>query len=284
MRVLLTGRNGQVGYELERSLALEHELVALDRAALDLFDLEAIGRAVDEAKPRVVVNAAAYTAVDRAERERDAAFGINAQAVEALGKAAARNGALMVHYSTDYVFDGEKQAPYTELDPPHPVSVYGESKLAGERALGQSGCRHFIFRTSWVYGPRGRNFLHTILAAARAKPELRVVADQRGAPTSSIAIAKATAQLLASPGCASAPSGVYHMSAAGDTTWHGFAEAIVERAGLAVPVIPISSAEYPSAVRRPKNSLLDNAKLRASFGVELADWHGELAAVMRALH
>jgi dTDP-4-dehydrorhamnose reductase len=284
VRILLAGRNGQVGYALERALALEHELIALDRTGLDLSDLEAIGRALDRAKPQVVVNAAAYTAVDRAEREPDAVFRINAQAVQALGLAANRAGALVVHYSTDYVFDGEKRAPYTELDEPNPLSVYGASKLAGERLLAASGCRHLILRTSWVYGPRGRNFLHAILAAARTRPELRVVNDQRGAPTSSLAIAKATGQLLSSASFAAAPGGVYHMSAAGETTWHGFARAIVEAAGLRVPVIAISSAEYPGAARRPANSLLDNAKLRATFGVTLADWREELAGVMRVLH
>jgi dTDP-4-dehydrorhamnose reductase len=284
VRILLTGRSGQVGHALERALGARHELIALDRAALDLSDFEAVGRKVAVTKPEIIVNAAAYTAVDRAESERELAFRINAQAVGAIGKAAAEHGALVLHYSTDYVFDGEKRAPYTELDAPHPLSVYGESKLAGERLLARCGCRHLILRTSWVYGPRGRNFLHAILAAARARPELRVVEDQHGAPTSSLAIAQATARLLASAACASAPSGVYHLSAAGETTWHGFAAAIVESAGLGVPVIPISSAEYPSAARRPGNSLLDNSKLRATFGVTLSDWRTELAAVMRALH
>jgi len=281
VRILLTGRHGQLGAELERALAPLGELTATGRETLDLAQLGAIKPAVAQLRPEVIVNAAAYTAVDRAERERETAFRINAHAVRLLGEAAAGCGALLVHYSTDYVFDGEKPQPYVEEDAPNPLSVYGESKLAGERALAACGCRHFVFRTSWVYGPRGRNFLGAILEAARAKPVLRVVEDQHGAPTSCHSIAEATARILA--GGAGAPQGIYHMSAGGETTWHGFAAAILEEAGLATPVVPISSAEYGSAAPRPRNSRLDNAKLARSFGFALAPWREQLHAVMQAI-
>jgi dTDP-4-dehydrorhamnose reductase len=283
VRILLTGRNGQVGHALERALAPAHELTARDRAALDLSDFDAIGRMVRKTQPEVIVNAAAYTAVDRAESERETAFRVNAGAVQAIGAAATDCGALVVHYSTDYVFDGEKPGPYAEEDAPRPLNVYGESKLAGERALAAAGCRYFIFRTSWVYGPRGKNFLLTILAAAREKPELRVVDDQRGAPTSSLAIASATARILSGGAFKSAPSGVYHMSAAGETSWCGFARAILAEAGIATPVTAIRTEEFPAAARRPKNSVLDNSRLSRVFEVSLAPWQDGLRAVIREL-
>jgi dTDP-4-dehydrorhamnose reductase len=284
LKILLTGRSGQVGAELERVLAPLGELAATDRATLDLGNPRSIEAAVRRAQPQVIVNAAAYTAVDRAEKEVDAAFAVNATAPAVLAAEARALDALLVHYSTDYVFDGEKPAPYVETDPVAPLNVYGRSKLAGEQAVAASGCRHFIFRTSWVYGPRGRNFLHAILAAAREKPELRVVDDQRGAPTSAEALAVATAQVLAEARLRAQPSGLYHMSAAGETTWHGFARAIVEGAGMAIPVLPISSDQYPVAARRPRNSLLDNRKLAATFGTALPDWRSGLAAVLPAVH
>ena len=241
MRILLTGRNGQVGSALEQSLAPLGEVAAFDRHGFDLLDLNSIRTRIKKEKPQVIVNAAAYTAVDRAEREEDVAFAVNARAVEELAREAKALDALLVHFSTDYVFDGEKSAPYVETDAPNPLSVYGHSKLAGERAIAASGCRHFIFRTSWVYAPAGRNFVHAILAAAKTKPELRVVNDQRGAPTSSLAIAGAVAQALAHPGKA---GGLYHLSAGGETSWHGFAREILSLKGLQTPVAPISSGEY----------------------------------------
>ena len=198
-----------------------------------------------------------------------------------LAREARSINALLVHFSTDYVFDGEKPAPYVETDAPNPLSVYGRSKLEGERAIAASGCRHIIFRTSWVYAPGGRNFLHAILAAAKTTPELRVVNDQRGAPTASGAIAGAVAQVLAHPGKA---NGLYHLSAGGETTWHGFAQAILEAKGLKNTVVAIRSDEYPVAARRPKNSLLDNSKIRAAFGIALPDWRQSLAAVLAAIH
>jgi len=179
---------------------------------------------------------------------------------------------------------GEKRTPYVESDTPAPLSVYGHSKLGGERAIAESGCRHFIFRTSWVYGPAGRNFVHAILAAAKTKPELRVVNDQRGAPTSSGVIAGAVARVLSSSSLSSKPSGIYHLSSAGETTWHGFATAILQAKGLKTPVVAIRSDEYPVAARRPRNSLLDNAKIGTIFGVALPDWRQSLAAVLGAIH
>jgi dTDP-4-dehydrorhamnose reductase len=227
----------------------------------------------------VIVNAAAYTAVDKAESERAAAFRVNAEAMSRIGEAAARRGALVIHYSTDYVFDGEKKAPYTEQDVPHPLNVYGESKLAGEQALAASGCRHLILRTGWVYGSRGKNF-STILRLAR---EARVARGGRPArrSTSSIAIAEATARILSGSALGAAPSGVYHLSAAGETSWCGFARAILAEAGIGTPVTPIRSDEYPTAARRPQYSILDNARLTRIFGISLTAWREALRHVMR---
>ena len=281
MRILLTGRAGQLGSALERPLAALGELAAFDRQGLDL---RSIGNAIEKQKPGIIVNAAAYTAVDRAERERDAAFQVNARAVEELARQAKSLDALLVHFSTDYVFDGTKPAPYVETDAPRPLSVYGKSKLEGERALQASGCRYFVFRCSWIYAPTGRNFVNAILAAARAGRELRVVDDQRGAPTSSAAVATAVTQILSDASLRAKPSGVYHMTAAGETTWHGFAKEILANAQLNVRLTPVSSAEYGAPAPRPANSLLDNAKLRAAFGLSLPDWREGFRAVMRAMH
>lgn len=277
MRILLTGRNGQVGWELLKALSPLGEIVAPDRAQLDLRDPSRTREAVRAANPDVIVNAAAYTAVDQAESEREAAFAVNSAAPGVLAEEAKKSGALLVHYSTDYVFDGAKAAPYVEEDAPNPVNVYGASKLAGERAVAAAGCRHLILRTSWVYGPRRGNFMLTMLRLARERPELRVVDDQVGAPTSSLAIARATAQLLR-PGA----HGTYHLSAAGHTSWCGFARAILARAGIATPVTAIRSEDYPTAARRPRNSRLNCARLRADFGLTLAPWEEQLAEVTLA--
>ena len=276
MRILLTGRNGQVGWELSRALGSLGELLALDRGELDLADEAAIRRVVREVQPTVIVNAAAYTAVDRAETEPEIATRINAVAPGMLAKEARRSGALLVHYSTDYVFDGEKSTPYREDDPPRPLNAYGRSKLEGEAAIQASGCRHLILRTSWLYSDRGHNFLRTMLRLARERSELRVVDDQIGAPTSAIALARATAEILREPRA----EGVLHMSAAGRTSWHGFAEAIVESVGLPARVVAIRSQDYPSAARRPRNSLLDNTRLEQAFGIALEDWRAQLREVM----
>ena len=282
MRILLTGRSGQVGSALERALAPIGEVCAFDRQGFDLLRPDDFEKAIGRIKPTVIVNAAAYTAVDRAEREPELAFRVNSQGVKELAQAARSADALLVHFSTDFVFDGEKPGAYVESDAPNPLNVYGRSKLEGERAIAASGCRHLVFRTSWVYAPAGRNFLRAILAAARDKPELRVVDDQHGAPTSSLDIAAAVARILAMPGLA-ARSGLYHMTAAGETTWYGFARAILDAKGIRTPVVAIPSEAYPTAARRPKNSRLSNAKLTAAFGVALPDWREGLAAVLRAV-
>jgi dTDP-4-dehydrorhamnose reductase len=251
---------------------------------MDLLDRAAIGDKVRAERPDVIVNAAAYTAVDRAEQEPEAAYAVNSRAVQELAAQARAVDALLLHFSTDYVFDGEKPVPYVETDRPRPLGVYGRSKLEGERAVAASGCRHFIFRTSWVYAPGGRNFVNAILAAAKAKPELRVVNDQRGAPTSAGMIARAVTRILENPAMAKQPSGIYHMTAAGATTWYEFAGEILRHAGLVVPLVPVSTAAYGAPAPRPKNSLLDNAKLKETFGVALEDWRDGFRAAMRAMH
>jgi len=280
LKILLTGRNGQVGWELERTLAPLGEVVATDRSTLDLTNEDQIRSAVRAAKPDVIVNAAAYTAVDKAESEPELAMRINGFAPGVLAEEAKGLGALLVHYSTDYVFDGEKALPYKEGDQPNPLNVYGRTTLEGEHAIGVSRCRHLILRTSWVYGPRGRNFILSICRAARERPELHVVDDQRGAPTSSVAIAHATAGILQGIARRAPSDGIYHMSSAGEATWYEFAVAILALAGLSTPVVPIKSEQYPTSARRPHNSLLDNAKLRATFGVSLPDWRADLDSVV----
>jgi len=284
LKILLTGKHGQVGSALLRVLGRAGEVIAWGRSDLDLLDLKSIPEKMRKLRPAVIVNAAAYTAVDRAERERELAFAVNAEAVRALAAEARKLDALLVHFSTDYVFDGEKATPYVESDAPNPINVYGASKLAGERAIAESGCRHVIFRTGWVYSASGRNFVRAILAAAREKPELHVVNDQRGAPTAADAIAEAVAKIIASNGLKTLASGLYHLSAGGETTWYGFAKEILQRKGIAVPVVPATSDQYPAAAKRPRNSLLDSGLLRRTFGVALADWRGPLAAVLDAIH
>lgn len=274
MRILLTGATGQVGWELRRTLAPLGEVKAFDRFGLDLADTPVLVATVRALQPEVIVNAAAYTAVDKAEAERDLAFAINATAPRVLAEEAKRIGALLVHYSTDYVFDGEKADPYVESDATRPINAYGASKLAGEQAIQKSACRHLILRTSWVYGPRGKNFYLTMLRLARERPELKVVDDQVGAPTSSLEIARATAMLLGK-----SAQGLYHMTAAGETSWYGFARAILERLGIATPVVAIPTAEYPTPAKRPRNSRLDCARLRSEHGVSLAHWDQALAEV-----
>lgn len=280
MRILLTGRSGQLGWELERALSPLGEMVALDRAGLDLADPDRIRSVLRELQPGLIVNAAAYTAVDRAESEPEAAFAINERAPGILAEEARRLGALLIHYSTDYVFDGTKTVPYSEEDTPGPLNVYGASKLEGERAIAASGARHWIFRTSWVYAPRGKNFFLTVLRLAREGMPLRVVADQFGAPTSAAMLARATAQALSTQ---APPSGLYHMSAAGRTSWHGFACAILREFGIADPVTAIAAAEYPTPAKRPANSLLGTGRLAASFGIRMPSWEAGLHETVAAL-
>jgi dTDP-4-dehydrorhamnose reductase len=279
VKILLTGPTGQVGWELARQLAGLGEVIAPGRPALDLADADAIRAVARELQPDVIVNAAAYTAVDRAEDEPDLAFAINATAPGVLADEAKRLGALLVHFSTDYVFDGTKVEPYTEDDAPAPLSVYGRSKLAGERAIQASGCRHLMLRTSWVYAARGRNFLLTMLRLGIERPELKVVDDQRGAPTWARDIAAATVQVLTDP-----PNGLFHLTAGGATTWHGFACEIMRLAGLTPVVHRLRSDEYPVAARRPANSVLDNTRLREAAGVVMPAWDESLARCLREMH
>ncbi len=267
MRILLTGRTGQVGWELERSLRGLGEVLATDRAALDLADSDAIRRAVREAKPDVIVNAAAYTAVDKAEREPARALQINAMAPGVFAEEARRRRALLVHYSTDYVFDGQSSQPYVEDDVPHPLNAYGKTKLAGEQALAATGCRRLLLRSSWVYAPRGRNFFLAIAEKARAGGPLRVVDDQHGVPTESRFIAQTTARLIEREA-----EGTFHVVPGGATTWHGFAGAIVAGLGVDVPVEAIASSAFPGAARRPAYSVLANRKLAGSLGTPLPAW------------
>lgn len=289
MKLLLLGGNGQVGRELRRTLpALGHVLVATrtgaeGELAADFDAPDSVGELVLRIAPDVVVNAAAYTAVDRAESEPDAAFRVNARAPGAIAQACAAIGALLLHYSTDYVFDGSASRPYREDDATAPLGVYGASKLAGEEAVRASGARHAILRTAWVYAAHGKNFLHTMLRLAGERDELRVVADQVGAPTPAAWIAEASTRILAH---GVPTSGTWHLVAAGETSWHGFAQAIMDEALAAgllqrVPrVLPIATAEYPTPARRPAYSVLDTERLRRDFGIAPPDWRDGLRAVL----
>ncbi|MHB0974264.1 MAG: dTDP-4-dehydrorhamnose reductase [Thiobacillus sp.] len=292
-RILLTGANGQVGWELRRTLSGLGEVAALDSQAMNLADADAVRRKVREIAPRVIVNPAAYTAVDKAESEPERARAVNAVAPGILAEEAGRLGALLVHYSTDYVFNGGGTTPWREDDACDPLNVYGATKLAGEHAIQASGCRHLIFRTSWVYGARGSNFLLTMRRLMRERPELKIVADQVGAPTWCRDLAEATAQVLsqvASPMHAADEAGswgVYHMTNAGETSWHGFAEAIqaldeFDETCVPAHLRPIPSADYPTPAKRPLNSRLNSDKLERMFGLRLQDWRAALALCLEA--
>ena len=278
MNILLTGRYGQVGWELQRTLLPLGRVHALGHRELDLADAAAVRRKLDELRPDVIVNAAAYTAVDKAEGEQDLAHAVNAAAPALLAQEAARRGALLIHYSTDYVFDGAKAAPYVETDQTNPLGAYGRSKLTGEKGIRAAGADHLIFRTSWVYAARGANFLRTILRLAAEREELRIVADQVGAPTWARLIAEATAHALKQAQqerrSGKFESGLFHLAAAGETSWHGFASAIVAgRSGLRVKAVtPITTADYPLPAPRPANSRLNTDAFRARFGLALPAW------------
>ena len=284
MKILLTGASGQVGHELQRSLQGLGEVIAVDRTRMDLADLDQVRDVIRAVRPGLIVNPAAYTAVDRAETEGELAQRINAEAPAVMAAEARLLGAAMVHYSTDYVFDGSKPGPYVETDATNPINVYGRTKLAGEQAIIDSGVAHLIFRTSWVYGMRGSNFLLTMLRLARERSQLRVVADQIGAPTWSRTIADSTALVLAQAqgggaGWWQQHGGIYHLSSQGSTGWNGFTEEIIARAGLRCEVLPITSAEYPTAARRPANSRLDGGKLMQQL-CRLPEWREALALCM----
>jgi len=298
MRILLTGINGQVGGDLRPLLQPFGTIIAPARSDLDLVDTNAIRRFVKEAEPDWIINPAAYTAVDKAESEPDLASAINADAPRALGEAAAELGIPVIHFSTDYVFDGGGSRPWKETDETRPLGVYGASKLAGEQALAASGAAHLIFRTSWVYSSRGKNFLLTILRLALQKEELRIVNDQQGIPTWSRDLARLVVHMIktiseqANTSGASvqdavrAVQGVYHAAGSGETTWYGFAEEFLRVAAAARPsaklarLIPIPSSEYPTPARRPANSRLDCGRLAQVFGYTLPPWEESAAAVI----
>jgi dTDP-4-dehydrorhamnose reductase len=298
-RILLTGVTGQLGGELLKTLSPLGEVVAPTRDETDLAKAASVRETIRALRPRWIVNPAAYTAVDKAESEPDLAYAINAEAVRVMGEEARTLSAGVIHFSTDYVFDGSGTAPYGETDLTSPISVYGASKLAGENALMESGAGHMIFRTSWVYGPRGKNFLLTILKLARERETLRIVADQHGAPTWARDLARMTARVVTQCEVEARGrdlamllgeiGGVYHAAGAGETTWHGFATQAVRLLQKAEPntrfakIEAITSAEYPTPAKRPTNSRLNCGKLRERFGWKMMDWRDSLSEVLAEL-
>lgn len=292
--ILLFGSDGQVGWQLQRSLSPLGTVTAVDRVQCDLADPAAIWRVISAVQPKVIVNAAAYTAVDRAESEPELARAINATAPAVMAEAARKSGALLVHYSTDYVFDGSKQTPYVETDTTCPLSIYGLTKREGEEAVAAAGCRALIFRTSWVFGARGNNFVKTVLRLAGEGRALRIVDDQVGAPTPAALISDVTGQVLAASrrGAQIEDSRLYHLTANGDVSWCGFAREILQLGaltpgfeGLPAPesVTGIGTADYPTPARRPANSRLDCGKLERDFDLELPDWRPFLARMLQLL-
>ncbi len=281
MKILLTGSNGQVGWELQRTLATLGTVIAPRREALDLTDAQALRNYIRALKPQLIVNPAAHTAVDKAESEPALARALNAIAPAIMAEEAKTLGAALLHYSTDYVFDGSKAEGWLETDATNPLGVYGATKLEGEQAIQAQGIPHLILRTSWVYGLRGGNFLLTMQRLFREREQLNIVADQFGAPTWSRMIAEASAQILAQkPFAAPDRSGIYHLTNGGSTNWHGFASAILARTALPegkqLSLHPIPASQYPTPAKRPANSVLDNGKLRNTFGITLPDWEHAL--------
>ncbi len=284
MKILLLGKNGQVGWELQRSLAPLGELVALDARSQahcgDLCNLAGLAKTLRDVAPDVIVNAAAYTAVDKAESEPGLAHAVNAEAVAVLAQAAKASGAWLVHYSTDYVFDGSGERAWLETDIAKPLSVYGASKLAGEQAIIASACKHLIFRTSWAYGAQGRNFATTMLQLAQQREHLSVINDQVGAPTGADLLADVTAHAIRMANQNPTLSGLYHLTAAGETSWHAYAQFVIEharQAGVAIKVAPsaikaVPSREFPTPAQRPLNSRLNTSKLQQAFGLHLPPW------------
>ena len=290
MRILLFGKNGQLGWELQRTLAPLGELIALDRRGEeglcgDLANLPGLSDTIEKLRPDIIVNAAAYTAVDKAEQEADSAQQINALAPQCMAQLAAQTGALLVHYSTDYVFDGRAESAYSEDAETGPLNTYGQTKLAGEKAIQQSGCRHLIFRTSWVYAARGKNFMNTMLQLGRGRDALNIVSDQIGAPTPARLVAEITAQSLRNQ----LACGLYHLTTSGHTSWHGFAREIfrlAREAGeplsiSAENVQPIPSSAYPVAAKRPLNSRLALNKIQQALGIDLPDWQSQLVITLK---
>lgn len=296
MKILLLGKDGQVGWQLQRSLAPHGDVVACGRSECDLADLDRVRAVVRAVEPGIIVNAAAYTAVDKAESEVELATRVNAEAPGLLAVEAARRDALLIHYSTDYVYDGAKPTPYVETDPTGPLGVYGRSKLAGEEAIRAAGCRSLVFRTSWVFGARGGNFVKTILRLARERESLNVVADQVGSPTPAALIATVTGVVLAMVRHGQpekmAKNEIYHLAAARPVSWHAFARTIVGLAaqmpGFQLRLKPediraITTAEYPTAARRPASSRLDCSRLEADFGLQMPDWQPYLERMLQLL-
>lgn len=294
MKILLTGKHGQVGFELQRALVPLGEVHAVDYTECDLADAAAISSLVRAVKPDLIVNPAAYTAVDKAESEPQLAHAINAVAPGVLGEEAAKLGAWVIHYSTDYVFDGAKQGAYTEDDLTNPLGVYGRTKRDGEMALRESGARYLIFRTSWVVGAHGNNFVKTILRLASEREQLNVVADQYGAPTSAALLADITAQLIRRQGHERGecfPYGLYHLVSSGETNWCEYARVIVSEAlasGRSLKLDPdairgIPSSEYPTAAKRPANSRLDTRKVRDRFNVDLPHWQTGVGHILQQI-
>ena len=294
MKILLTGKQGQVGFELQRALAPLGEVYAVDQPECDLADTPATRELVRSVKPDLIVNPAAYTAVDKAESEPEPACAINTVAPGVLGEEAVKLGAWVVHYSTDYVFDGSKQGGYREDDLTNPQSIYGRTKREGEIALQQSGARHLIFRTSWVVGAHGGNFAKTILRLAADRDTLNVVADQYGAPTSAALLADVTAQLVRQKqreGSEHFPFGLYHLVAGGETNWCDYARFVLSEAlaaGKSLKLSPdsicaIASSEYPTPAKRPANSRMDTSKLRSTFGLELPHWQSGVRHILQQI-
>lgn len=287
--ILLTGRTGQVGWELARELAPLGQVIALDRSQMDLANPDSIRAAIRQAKPDVIVNAAAFTSVDDVEQQPELALRVNGVAPGIIAEEARRLGALLVHYSTAYVFDGTARRPYLEDDPPNPINVYGRTKLAGERAIAACGGAHLILRTSWIYSRRGTNFLLAILKLAREKKELAVVDDQIGSPTWARTIAEATARLLEKRRRTNGAAGTFHLSAAGAVSRYGFAEEIIAigrrlpgGSGPWAKALPVTSADYPLPAARPKYCALDNARIKQAFGIEMPDWKSQIQACLSA--
>ena len=290
-RILIFGKNGQVGYELCRTLSTLGELHAVDIDECDLTDKASITGTLDRFRPTVIANAAAYTAVDKAESERELAFKLNAGAPGIMADWAAKHNSLLIHYSTDYVFDGTKKEPWTEEDKPNPLNVYGESKLAGDLNIQNSGCNHLIFRTSWVYGARGKNFYLTMKKLLQEKDEIRVVNDQYGAPTWCRTIAEATAQALAqiqSPMCGAdlhKINGIYNLTNSGVTTWYGFTQDIAHYLtrttfNIKANIKPIGTVDYPTPACRPRYSCLDGTKLSRVMGLRTSNYKDALIKCM----
>jgi dTDP-4-dehydrorhamnose reductase len=287
-KILIFGRVGQVGWELRHKLACLGQVSNIDYPEIDFSKPDTVRAAIREAAPTVIVNAAAYTAVDKAEATPEPAWAINATGPGVIAEEAKRLGALMVHYSTDYVYDGSKQGMWVETDKPNPLNVYGETKLAGDEAIAAVGGEYLILRTSWVYGARGANFLLTMLRLAKERPELRIVDDQTGSPTTSECIAQATANILAqvvAPGGdgLAGRSGVYHLTNAGQTTWFGFAKEFLSKQAVCPKLIPIPASEYPVPAKRPVNSVLSCEKLADTFGVHMPSWELGLDLVLETL-